>query len=373
MDDHLIRFHGPGTIAEIVHSGPFLRGVLDALVDGCQQATRLLVEGRSSAAGTPPSWLEQAAAFQVRQLRGAEIVLDTRPLGDALPPGLPLPPSPATAEALSRSGLDLFEDGLEHAVSGVAESDRYDRKLIETFEAFGRLLGDGIDSIELINGRTLRVDERAVRAVRDLRSRTPDDRKGSLVGTLREIHLDARRFVLGLDTGERVAGIVAASEALGADLGALLGQRVLVTGVLRYRPSGRVLRVEAERIDAAEDVGAAIRRLVEQGDVKRARALVREEIEAGRGQAVARWDKLLAPPEARIAEAGTGRDDVDESRTWLDEHGAAYAGSWVALRGAELVDSDRSFKALQLRLRASDASDVLVVKCEGASDTKTGS
>lgn len=373
MDDHLLRFRGSGPEQRgAVHYGPFLRAVLDALVDGCQQATRLRIEGRSSAQGTPPAWLEEAAAFNVRELGPAELVLAAPPIGAKVPSTLLPHPAAREGELFRRSGLDLLEDSLEHAMRGIADSERYDRKLIETLESFGRLLQYDVEAIELVNGRTLRIDEGSVRAIRELRARIPEDKRMSLTGTLEASGHGERRFLLVLDSGERTQGIAASAEALAADLASLAGKRVVVTGVARFRPSGALLRVEAERIAEAEDIDAEIRRLVEQGAVQQAREQVQAEIEAGRGNAVQVWARLLAPPVVMPGRAATGREDSRLNQAWLAEHEAEYAGEWVALRDGQRIDSDRSFKALQQRLRARKQEGVLLTKCGGAGDTKTG-
>jgi hypothetical protein len=368
MVDHVLRFRGPGPQSGTVHYGPLLRVVLDALVDGCQQATRLLIEGRSSAQGTPPAWLEDAAAFHVRQLGMDEIFLQARPLGNAIPdmPG-PIP---------GRSGLDLLEDSLDHAIHGVADSDLYDRSLIETFESFGRILQYGIDSVELVNGRTVRLDAESVRTIRHLRALMPDDRKLSLTGSLKANRYDDRRFELALDSGEIAHGIAVSAEARAAGLAALWGKRVVVSGLARFRPSGAILRIEAERIrpaGAPENVDAEIQRLVEEGRVRDARARVQGELDAGRGEAVRVWAKILAPPVAEPGSVATGRDDARLNQGWLEKHEAEHVGEWVALRDGGLVDSDKSLRALRQRLRANRQEQVLLARCGGAGDAKTGS
>jgi hypothetical protein len=49
------------------------------------------------------------------------------------------------------------------------------------------------------------------------------------------------------------------------------------------------------------------------------------------------------------------------SEDWIQQHGAAYVGNWVALRGDELLGASRSFLELKSRLAAdgTDGEDVL--------------
>ncbi|KYF83891.1 hypothetical protein BE17_12840 [Sorangium cellulosum] len=243
---HVIRFTGEDVATQ---RAPFLRDVLDILVDGAQQATRLQIDGRSTAPGTPPAWLEDAAAFEVEQIQEREIVLRAPSLADALSHRsrqLEL----FTAAEPSRSCLDYLEDSLDDALAGREDSDRYDRPLMATLEGLGRLFRRGVDSIELINGRTLRVDPGGVEAIRALRQRTPEDRRVAVGGKLDAIRDSNRSFTLVLTSGETLRGL-AAESVDPADIARLFGQPAVVSGVAKFRPSGAVLRVEAERIDPA--------------------------------------------------------------------------------------------------------------------------
>lgn len=243
---HVIQFLGrdvrPGR-------GPLLRELLDVLVDGAQQATRLHVDGRSTAPGTPPAWLEQATSFEVVRIHDQAITLHAPRLGDAAPqrfrqldlfPGIDA----------SRTCLDLFEDSLDDALAGREDSDRYDRALMGTLEALGRVFRHGVDGLRILNGRTLAVDPETIESVRALRLRTPEDRRVMVAGQLDAIRYSDRAFTLVLQSGEALRGI-AVESVEPAELARLFGQPALVTGLAKFRPSGKVLRVEAERIEAA--------------------------------------------------------------------------------------------------------------------------
>ncbi|HSN97238.1 MAG TPA: hypothetical protein VLS89_03035 [Candidatus Nanopelagicales bacterium] len=243
---HVIHFLGdevrPGR-------GPFLRELLDVLVDGAQQATRLHVDGRSTAPGMPPAWLEQATSFEVVKLHGQDIVLRAPPLGQAAPQRfrqLKLFPDVDPA----RSCLDLFEDSLDDALAGREDSDRYDRPLMGTLESLGRLFRYGVEGMKIINGRTLDVNPASIETIRTMRQRTPDDRRVMLAGQLDSIRYSDRAFTLVLESGEALRGL--ATESVDpSELARLFGQPALVTGMAKFRPSGKLLRVEAEHIEPA--------------------------------------------------------------------------------------------------------------------------
>ncbi len=249
MDKHVVHLKGKRGVTVDPAQGPLLRELLDLLVDGCQQATRLLVEGRSTAPGTIPTWLEQAATFEVK-LKPGELVLKSPSLAKAAPDKFRQLDLFSEIDP-SRSCLDFFEDSLEDALAGRADSDRYDQPLMTTLEGLGRLFRHGVDQVELVNGRSLRVDSGGVDAIRTLKKRTPEDRRVMVAGKLEMIRHSDRAFSLVLESGESLRGVVASDQITPADLAALFGRRTLVSGQAKFRPSGAPLRIEAERIEPA--------------------------------------------------------------------------------------------------------------------------
>ena len=227
-----------------------LRDLLDTLVDAVQQSVRVRAEGRSRAAGPPPAWLDRAATFTVEIQPGStQLVLDAPPLGDLVPNKFtqldmfqPLDPR-ATC-------LDVFTDALDDALASKTDSDLYDDGLVETLTRFGRVLDQDVDSFEIRNGRTRTFDRQSVDALRQLRRSIPSDQRVRLAGRLDLLKHSSRIFTLIMATGE-LRGVVVV-DADFAKLGQLLGQRVIVSGSAKFRPSGKVLRVEAEQIVAAE-------------------------------------------------------------------------------------------------------------------------
>jgi hypothetical protein len=356
MGEHVIEFDGMKTSGITPRHGPFLRELLDVLGDGCLQATRLRVDGRSTASGSPPAWLERASWFELEAIRSDALVLQSRPVQI----GLAQLHVGRTFSELDprRSCLDLFEDSLEDALSGREESDRYDRQLMETIEGLGRLFRYGIDRISVINGRTLSVDARAIERVKSLRTRTPEDRKVRIPGMLVLVEPSNRTFVLRTDTDQRLWGIASTLALREATLAESLEMPVIVEGVIKFRPSGAVLRIDAERIErvlasdmAQENLQDELRAMVQEGRVDEARNRITAELEAGRGQALRVWAKLLEPPSS-APQPRSGRGDFDDNAAWLREHTKDYRGTWVALSGGHLLDHDASLIQLRERLRA---------------------
>jgi hypothetical protein len=253
-----IRISGPGARGVRVE-GALLRDLLDVLVDGCQQAVRLRVEGRSTAQGKPPAWVTRAASFDVVGLREGSTVLvvEAQSLAEAAPEhfaqaDLFTPVEPA------RSCLDLLEESLRDALEGKPESDAYDDGLVRTFEDFAKVLRHEVEAIEFLDGARLRVDQRGVETCRRLRNAIPPDQRVRIAGKLDVLRHSDRMFTLIVDSGDSVRGVVA-SEAIDlGELGAMWGWPAVVSGIAKFRPSGSLLRIEAERIERASETELAL-------------------------------------------------------------------------------------------------------------------
>jgi hypothetical protein len=230
-----------------------LRDLLDVLVDGCQQVVRLHVEGRSTVQGKTPAWLERAAAFELVELQEGSTVLvvEAPSLAQAAPEHFDQPDLFQAVDA-GRSCLELLQESLRDAVEGQLESDAYDDGLIRTFEEFSRVLRHGVEALEVGDGQTVRIDAASVEGFGRLRRAIPPDQRVRLAGRLDTLRHSDRMFTLILETGTQVRGVVTGEGVDLATLGTLWGQEAVVTGVAKFRPSGSMLRVEAERIERAE-------------------------------------------------------------------------------------------------------------------------
>jgi hypothetical protein len=152
----------------------------------------------------------------------------------------------------SRSGLSLFEESLEVALQGEEDADLYDPPLLKTFADFSRLFSEGIDRIEISDQeRRCRVEIRPSRMkkVERLCSKTPSSQRIRLAGRLDTIRHSDRMFTLVLDSGDTLRGI--AEDLEPGALADHFGQPVIVSGTAVFRPSGSVLRIEADGIEPA--------------------------------------------------------------------------------------------------------------------------
>lgn len=230
-------------------SASVLRDLLDTLLEGARKTVRLRIEGRSVARGTPPGWLEDAAAFELVEMQeGSTIVaLEAEPISRAVPEQYLLGDlfSDASNDG-EKTGLAHFFDGLDAALSGNSDSDLYDEGLISTFESFERLFKHGFDEIEVVNGRALTIDSNGLERVGQLKRSIPRARRVRLAGQLDQIRHSDRMFTLVLEDGSRVKGL--ANDIAANELASLFGKQATVSGVAHFKPSGLLQRIDAELI-----------------------------------------------------------------------------------------------------------------------------
>jgi hypothetical protein len=250
-----LRLLGPGAHGERI-SGGLLRAVLEVLTEGAKGAIRLRAEGRSTARGTVPHWLARGADFEVLGFRPGSAVIDLEAptllevaperfgQGDFL---LEISPSD--------TALGLFHASLSDAAEGREDSDLIDDALLAKFEKLEDVLSWEITAIEFTNGGAGRprvtIDADRLASVRRLRRETPPEQRVRLAGWLDAIRHSDRMFTLKLESGSTLRGI---AEGIAPEvLAGLFGKKAFVSATAFFRPSGKVLRLEADHIEPAGD------------------------------------------------------------------------------------------------------------------------
>ena len=229
-----------------------LRDVLDILLEGSQRAVRLAVEGRSTARGTIPGWLEDAAGFDLTSIDegSTQLAIAAQPLRSAVPQHFAQLDFFGEADGES-SSVEVFARGLSRAVAQDLDSELFDAGLLKTYARFNKVLDRGFDRIEFVDGTNFCLDRAAMDSLAGVQARVPSPRQVRVSGKLEQIQHSDRRFTL-LVGGTTVRGV--AQEGVPAErLGALFGHNVVVSGQAVFRPSGAVLRLEADAFDEADE------------------------------------------------------------------------------------------------------------------------
>lgn len=251
-DQHKVVLHGPAAGHDRVSAHVF-RDLLDVFVEGAERALRFRIEGRSTAKGTAPQWLRRASDFSlVRRpdLDASAAVIEAQPLINTMPDKFKQGDLFVDLDP-RQSPIELFESALEDALRGNEDSDRFDPALLKTFEKLDDLFAYGIESVDIINGRTIRVDAPAVARVHQISAKAYAPQRVRVAGRLETIRYSDCRFTLLLGDGAPLQGT-----ALDLGQGVLqghFGQNVIITGTALFRASGKPLRIEAERIEKASE------------------------------------------------------------------------------------------------------------------------
>ncbi|MEQ8278967.1 MAG: hypothetical protein RMA76_32510 [Deltaproteobacteria bacterium] len=232
-------------------SGHVFRDLLDVLVEGSERALRFYIDGRSTARGTQPGWIRSAADFQL--VRGVEgdagtAIVEARPLIETMPERFQQSELFSDVDP-ALSPIELFENALEDALAGNEDSDRFDLALLKTIEKLEGLIAHGVDQVELVNGRTIKVDRAALAQAHRVSQKAFAPQRVKVAGRLEAIRYSGCRFTLVTADGVQLSGVAVdlGPEALSNHF----GEEVVVTGTAVFRASGFPLRIEAARIQRA--------------------------------------------------------------------------------------------------------------------------
>lgn len=232
--------------------------ILSLLPEAVSRSIRMAFQGRSVSAGTVPHWL--AAMSDIRFVgfsgnRDTVLHFESPRLGDAAPELYEQREFEwSTRPDENDTGFDLLGDVLADVSKNDANSDRFDDSLLRHLVCFRQGINGVFQGIEFTGHRYTQaqpaiLDERVVNTSLEFTSRIPKSERVRVVGMLDMIRASTQAFAIRLDDGLDVRGVM-----LGGEIGSwkhLLEKRVLILGKAVFRPSGRLLRVDAEEITEA--------------------------------------------------------------------------------------------------------------------------
>ena len=261
MIKHNLRLMG-GRKDEVRVSAATLQEAVGALLEGARQATRFAVEGESVRKGPRPAWLDAACAIDVTGISAGStlISLEAPTLREAEAAICGDNAQGALFEEREddlreRSAIDLFGEILEAVMERDPDDIVADRALLDTCVRFATLSGAGLQGLQL-EGLTRRsgplvITPSDVPKMERRRDETPAPRAARVVGTLDTISASRADLTLVLKDGARIPARLDSPDS--ETLKALFGQRVVVSGMAHYRPSGRLLKLDVESIAATSD------------------------------------------------------------------------------------------------------------------------
>lgn len=260
MPDYTVRLIGAED-HRVRLSGPLLADIFATLSRGSRGAVRLRLDGRSFAGGTPPAWLSRASLFELEGIDAERslLFLSAQPLSEALPRGTPHHDL-IMDDDLPKTGLTLMTESLQDALRQEEQSDTYDAGLLRAFgDGFKHVFNHGLVGLQVSNGAAgspfIDLAPESVETFEALEPASHEPQFVRLAGTLDTIRNSDRAFVLSLASGAKVRGILADPAQ---PLARFFGKEAVISGQALFRPSGALARIEAARIDPANDADMRI-------------------------------------------------------------------------------------------------------------------
>lgn len=234
-----------------------LGGLLKAIPEAIRRSVRMAVEGRSRGRGKRPDWLNAATDIRYLGHDGSDqtaLHFDLPTLGEAAPRLYQQREFWPTRPDAEDTGFDLLGDVLYDVASQNADSDRFDRTLLDAIADFRVVLNGEFAELTWNRreaGVPVSLTPTVAETARTLYTNTPLPRQVRIVGRLDMVRASTSSFAVILDAGDEVRGVLSEGE-IGA-LSALLNRRVLILGRASYKPSGRLLRVDAQQVSPTSD------------------------------------------------------------------------------------------------------------------------
>jgi hypothetical protein len=235
--------------------------LLRHLNETARPCVRMAIEGASASVGAPPQWLERASDIRTLgfgQRNGRSVLhLKAPTLGEAAPelfeqqrlwPGVASP----NDTALQLIGKVSFVVRRQEAAS-----DMYDQPLLKHFTHWNKLFKRKVRNLGMpaadgsATSTPVTLDMKVVENAHLLSDQTPAPRQVRVVGKLDMVRHSTRSFALLLDNGEEVRGVLQEGDL--ALLQEYFGRTITVFGKAVYRPSGSLLRIDAQEfLDTTE-------------------------------------------------------------------------------------------------------------------------
>ena len=217
-------------------------------------SVRMAIEGTSSHVGAPPTWLgTELPTFALWEFRRGNTatpcsIWKRRFL--ARPPKKFISRVPYGTPGWRETAVNVFARVAREVRQGNPDSTLYDLHLLRHLSLSNRLFEHKLISMDVpqTTGSTNFDREVATRAA-ELTRGTPSPRQVRVVGHLDMIRHSTRSFEMLLEEGRAVHGVLENGDYMDT-LRDLLGQTVLVVGKAVYRPSGSLLRIDAQAVTA---------------------------------------------------------------------------------------------------------------------------
>jgi hypothetical protein len=225
------------------------------LEDTARPCVRMAIEGTSAHVGAPPAWLERASEIRTigfSSNNGHSILhIKAATLGSAAPELFEQPslwPGIAFPEETALQVIAKISNAVRNKETG---QDFYDPALLKHFSHWRGIFDHRLSglrfpqSIKPLSHETI-LDAQVPESARQLSIQTPPPRQVRVVGKLEFIRHSTRSFGLLLQDGREVRGVLI--DGTPELLQRHFGNEITILGKAIYRPSGTLLRLDAQEI-----------------------------------------------------------------------------------------------------------------------------
>ncbi len=221
-------------------------------------SVRMAIEGTSSHTGAPPLWLRQATDVRIAGISGKRhentiLHLEAPILGEAAEELYQQQALWDTKPAPQDTAIHVLARVMKDVRTGDAGSPLYDLHLLKQISHIHALFEHQLIAMDLPQNNNprmhafTRVDEEVAKKASDLSEHTPAPRPVRVAGQLDMIRHSTRTFELLLEERNPVRGILSDAEKM-ETLKSFLGQKIVIAGKAIYRPSGSLLRIDADSV-----------------------------------------------------------------------------------------------------------------------------
>ena len=255
MVEHKVIMHGRavrGRGASPSAAGAVLIGLENSLHGAVDVAFR-----RSSTAGRRQRWLRQAGrvAFRDAERLGKEemaLYFEAPAFKVVAKEYYAQPKLFDDGPRAEDTAFDVLADVVADVLTRKTDSNKYDIGLLKRFHRFqSSVFEKEVDELVISGHRVskthpCRMSEEFTRRAEELYLATPQPERVRVAGKLDMIQASTLAFALLLPGGERVRGVWKGNEF--ETLRTLAGSDVVTTGTAIYRPSGGLLRIDADAL-----------------------------------------------------------------------------------------------------------------------------
>ncbi len=222
---------------------------LRTLVPAAEASALMAVEGRGKLSGRRPSWANKVAdiRFHGAQPSSDKMILQfsAPTLGGAAPELFKQSDFWQSPPSEDTTALDLLAGCIFDVSSENSESNKYDAHVLAEIKKFSRVITSDI-TLKWITSDAPSIDEALIGHVDTLSASIPAPLEVRLTGRLDMLRASTKSLAIQLKDGSQVSGVYLNDDI--SDIRPLLNERVLVSGKLIFRPTGRPLRIDVRQI-----------------------------------------------------------------------------------------------------------------------------